>query len=372
MVKGPGVVTGRYGTIGQVFFIEDDFWPLNTTLYVRDFKDSDPRFISYFLRGINFSAYTDKAAVPGVNRNDLHRADVVVPVDIETQREIAGILSAIDNRIDNLRQTNYTLEAIAQALFKSWFVDFDPVRAKAEGREPEGMDAATAALFPSEFEDSELGIIPKGWAINSVSDVATIVRGRSYKSSELSDSNTALVTLKSFNRGGGFRRDGFKPYTGLFKPEQELFEGDCIVAYTDVTQQAELIGRSAVVTPSALYTRLVASLDVGIIRPRIDGMTSVFLSNLLSGDRYVGHIKSYTTGTTVLHLSKDGLPSYKFACPPSNLIEEYSKLAKTIFARQATNIAAQETLAELRDTLLPRLISGKLQIDHECTGSGED
>src|SRR5690606_18802436 len=135
------------------------------------------------------------------------------------RRSGATVLATLDDRIDNLRQTNATLEAIAQALFKSWFVDFDPVRAKAEGREPVGMDAATAALFPSEFEDSELGIIPKGWAINSVSDVATIVRGRSYKSSELSDSNTALVTLKSFNRGGGFRRDGFKPYTGLFKPE---------------------------------------------------------------------------------------------------------------------------------------------------------
>jgi type I restriction enzyme S subunit len=155
----------------------------------------------------------------------------------------------LDDRIELLRQTNATLEAIAQALFKSWFVDFDPVRAKAEGREPEGMDAATAALFPSEFEESELGLIPKGWSIRAVGDVTTITRGRSYKSSELADSDTALVTLKSFNRGGGFRRDGFKPYTGPFKPEQEVFEGDCIVAHTDVTQQAELIGRSALVTP---------------------------------------------------------------------------------------------------------------------------
>src|SRR5690606_8646078 len=86
-------------------------------------------------------------------------------------------LSALDDRIDLLRRTNVTLEAIAQALFKSWFVDFDPVRAKAEGREPEGMDPATVALFPSEFEESELGLIPKGWRIDEIGKAAPCVGG---------------------------------------------------------------------------------------------------------------------------------------------------------------------------------------------------
>ena len=207
MVKGPGVVTGRYGTIGKVFFIEEDFWPLNTTLYVRDFKGNDPRFISYFLRGIDFGAYTDKAAVPGINRNDLHRADVVVPVDVEVQREIAGVLGAIDDRIDNLRQTNTTLESIAQALFKSWFVDFDPVRAKAEGREPEGMDAATAALFPSEFEDSELGPIPKGWQVEQIGKLVRCLGGA-----------TPSTRNESFWQGGTHHWATPKDLSGLPSP----------------------------------------------------------------------------------------------------------------------------------------------------------
>ena len=90
-VKGPGVVTGRYGTLGQVFFVRDDFWPLNTTLYVRDFKGHDPRFISYFLRTLDFSAYSDKAAVPGLNRNHLHQDIVRVP-PLGEQRAIARVL----------------------------------------------------------------------------------------------------------------------------------------------------------------------------------------------------------------------------------------------------------------------------------------
>ncbi|MDR1424447.1 MAG: restriction endonuclease subunit S [Azoarcus sp.] len=127
MVKGPGVVTGRYGTIGKVFFIKDDFWPLNTTLYVKDFKGNAPQFVSYFLRSINFHAYTDKAAVPGVNRNDLHLAEVVFPNDVEEQRAIVRILGALDDKIELNRRINETLEAMARALFKSWFVDFDGV-----------------------------------------------------------------------------------------------------------------------------------------------------------------------------------------------------------------------------------------------------
>jgi type I restriction enzyme S subunit len=152
MVKGPGVVTGRYGTLGQVFYVEDDFWPLNTTLYVRDFKGNDPKFIHYFLKTVDFFAYSDKAAVPGVNRNHLHEAAATIP-PLTIQSEIAGFLGALDDRITLLRETNATLEAIAQALFKSWFVDFDPVRARMEGRAPEGMDEATAALFPSRLAE---------------------------------------------------------------------------------------------------------------------------------------------------------------------------------------------------------------------------
>ncbi|HCX10531.1 MAG TPA: restriction endonuclease subunit S, partial [Hyphomonas sp.] len=169
-VSGPGVVTGRYGTIGQVFYIEEDFWPLNTTLYVRDFKGNNPRFIYYFLQGLNWESFNDKSGVPGVNRNDVHRAIVSI-ADQDTQKAIVGVLSSIDDKIELNRRTNETLEAMAQAIFRDWFVDFGPVHRKMQGEtdptailggliERSAKAAALAALFPDTLDDNEL---PQAW-----------------------------------------------------------------------------------------------------------------------------------------------------------------------------------------------------------------
>jgi type I restriction enzyme S subunit len=176
-VKAPGVVTGRYGTIGKVFYVANDFWPLNTTLYVRKFNGNDPRFISYWLRQIDFLSCSDKAAVPGVNRNDLHTLSVRIP-PLAEQKAIAAVLGALDDKIELNRRMNATLEAMAQALFQSWFVDFDPVRAKLDGRQPTGLDHATAAIFPNEFEDSELGPIPKGWEFRNIGAIGDVICGK--------------------------------------------------------------------------------------------------------------------------------------------------------------------------------------------------
>src|SRR5205807_5345371 len=140
--------------------------PLNTTLFVKDFKGNDPRFVSYLLRTIDFRSCSDKSSVPGVNRNHLHRLRVCVPEPPE-QRAIAHILGTLDDKIELNRRMNETLEAMARALFKSWFVDFDPIRAKAEGRDPT-LPKPLADLFPDSFENSEMGAIPTGWRVESV------------------------------------------------------------------------------------------------------------------------------------------------------------------------------------------------------------
>ncbi|MCA1795309.1 MAG: restriction endonuclease subunit S [Desulfotignum sp.] len=121
-VEGPGVVTGRYGTLGEVFFVQDDFWPLNTALYVQDFKGNDPRFSAYFLKSILAGTLSDKAAVPGINRNDLHARKIVVSTDIGHQKTIAAIISAYDDLIENNRRRIQLLEESARLLFREWFV----------------------------------------------------------------------------------------------------------------------------------------------------------------------------------------------------------------------------------------------------------
>ena len=279
------------------------------------------------------------------------------------QNRIAALLGAVDDRIALLRETNVTLEAIAQALFKSWFVDFDLVHAKQQVIAPAGMDEATMALFPDRLEASKAGLTPKGWRSFTVADVATVTKGKSYSSKDLvAEHETALVTLKSFERGGGFRLDGFKPYSGSYKDEQVVRPGDLIVAYTDVTQAAELIGKPAIVIGVSDHATLVASLDVGIVRPIENRASRQFLYGLFRTASFQAHTLSRTSGTTVLHLSKDAVGSYVFACPPAELIGAFSSVAEPLARRRQVNIDQMRTLATLRDTLLPRLISGRLRL----------
>ena len=322
------------------------------------------RYIFFILRYLRptIEVLAEGSVQKNLYVSTLSNLDVPAP-PLDIQKSLAGILGALDDRITLLRETNATLEAIAQALFKSWFVDFDPVHAKMAGRAPDGMDEATASLFPDSFEESELGVVPGGWRVHKISDVADVVKGKSYSSKELTDNHhTALVTLKSFERGGGFRLDGFKPYIGSYKPTQVVQPGDLIVAYTDVTQAAELIGKPAIVVGVEDHPVLVASLDVGIVRPNAEQVSRQFLYGLFRTESFQNHTFSHTSGTTVLHLAKDGVGSFRFVCPPLALVNAFSEIAEALAERRQTNIDQMRTLATLRDTLLPRLISGQLRL----------
>jgi type I restriction enzyme S subunit len=188
------------------------------------------------------------------------------------------------------------------------------------------------------------------------------VKGRSYKSEELVESDIALVTLKSFNRGGGYRPGGLKPFIGAYKPEQVLEPGEVVIACTDVTQAAEVIGRPAMVRRSPRYKRLVASLDTLIVRPQSGSVTTAFLYLLCITDAFKDHTYAHTTGTTVLHLAKEAVPSFQFSLAPAQLIQTFNLLVASMLSRIEESEIENESLAALRDTLLPKLISGELRV----------
>jgi len=370
-VRANDLIISCSGTVGRVSVIGegDPIGIISQALLILrpDVEKLLPRFLYYFLTSPAGQASLLAASHGAVQLNIAPRAvveKILTPTPrIEEQRAIISVLGSLDDRITLLRETNATLEAIAQALFKSWFVDFDPVRAKMEGRAPEGMDEATAALFPDSFEESELGLVPRGWKTARVADIAEVVKGKSYSSKNLVESHhTALVTLKSFERGGGFRMDGFKPYSGAYKPAQIVMAGDLILAYTDVTQAAELIGKPAIVVGVDEFQTLVASLDVGIIRPNEVVCGKQFLYGLFRTDAFQAHTLAHTSGTTVLHLAKDGVGSYVFPLPNVQLVHSFEEIASAIGERKQTNSDAIRTLTTLRDTLLPRLISGTLRL----------
>lgn len=373
MVKGPGVVTGRYGTIGQVFYIKKDFWPLNTTLYVRDFKGNDPRFISYFLKTLNFDAYSDKGAVPGVNRNHLHEAEVLIP-SLKLQKRIAKILEGLDDSIDTLQRQNTTLEAIAQRLFRSWFVNFDPVHAKAAGQEPEAMSAELAALFPSEFEESAIGLIPKGWTVTTFGDCLTHTIGGDWGKDIADEKYTKAVRVI---RGTDIpdllaSKSGSVParFVQPSKLNQRALHPFDLVIEVSGGSRDQSTGRSLMVTRSMISElggAVVPTSFCRLFRPATQEL-GVILGCRLAWHYKVGNMWGYqvqSTGIanfqTTYFLSND-----KMALPPEELQKKFKEIVAPMLESSYNPVI--RALGQLRDHLLPRLISGKLSLsDAEAT-----
>ncbi|WP_205350659.1 restriction endonuclease subunit S [Vibrio cholerae] len=390
--RGDLVFTQR-GTLGQVALIPEDSKYDRYVVSQSQMKltvnseIADPYFVYSYFRTTEAKTLIERSAivggVPHINLGILKEFKLKLP-PLCVQKRVANISRILDNKITLNRQINQTLEQMAQTLFKSWFVDFDPVmdnaldagnpipdelqhRAEARKavRESEGFKPLpddVRQLFPDAFEESELGWVPKGWVTKQLRDLTVTTKGKSYKSSELAESKTALVTLKSFQRGGGYRLDGLKPYTGKFKPEQEVKAGDLVIAYTDVTQAADIIGKPAIVISDPEFDTLVVSLDVAVVRPN-DSVLKYYLYALAKTPRFQSHTYAHSTGTTVLHLSKDAVPDYQMPLPDMSIIAHYDRTIAPLFESIEKNICSSRTLTKLRDTLLPKLISGELRLD---------
>jgi len=345
-VKGPGVVTGRYGTLGKVFFVREDFWPLNTTLYVRDFKGNDARFISYFLTGLDYLAYSDKAAVPGLNRNHLHLARVRVPSDVGEQRAIAYVVGTLDDKIELNRRMSETLEAMARTLFKSWFVDFDPVRAKAEGRDPD-LPKSLADLFPDCFEDSELGDIPKGWQVESLDTVARFLNGLALqKYPPTGDRSLPVVKIAQLRAGS---TKGADRASADIAADYVVQDGDILFSWS-----------------GSLECVLWAS-GPGALNQHLFKVTSERYPNwfcYLGVHHHLDDFRHIAAGkaTTMGHIQRHHLTDAKLVIPPPTLVKAIDTVLAPIVESTWRRAVESRTLSSLRDTLLPKLISGELRV----------
>jgi len=377
----PGVIVGRKGAYRGIHYSSIPFYVIDTAFYVSPKIDINLKWAYYSLLTQDINGMDSGSAIPSTSRDDFYALQAKVPPRL-TQDLIVEYLDALNDKIELNRKMNETLECMAQALFKSWFVDFDPVidkalsagnpipeplQKRASARQALGdkrkpLPADHAKHFPNRFVFSdEMGWVPEGWDVVQMKETALVVKGTSYKSSELADSSTALVTLKSFQRGGGYRLDGLKPYTGKYKPEQEVVAGDLVVAFTDVTQAADVIGKPAMVIDDARFDHLVVSLDVAVVRPSI-GRHKYFLYGEAQTDRFQRHTHSYSTGTTVLHLGKNAVPDYFLLMPDEKLLNRYIDIVEPSYQKTNKNIGQLRELEKTRDVLLPKLLSGELQI----------
>lgn len=262
------------------------------------------------------------------------------------QRRIASILSSLDRKIELNNKINADLEEMAQAIFKNWFVDFEPFK---DGK----------------FVDSELGMIPEGWKVISLNEILDNVSGYSYKGSELQSSNIAMATIKNFERKGGFKTEGYKEIVISKKIKETQFVNmfDVLVAHTDLTQNAEIVGNPAIVLSKGGYEKLIMSMDLTKVISKIDGVTNGLLYCILSTSRFKEHALGYVNGTTVLHMSKKAVPEYTCAFPKDiNQIRDLCITLDSIYKRMAVTYDENSRLSLLRDTLLPRLMSGELEV----------
>jgi type I restriction enzyme S subunit len=292
------------------------------------------------------------AVFDSLNVRDLPRFEVPIP-PLPEQRAIAHMLGTLDDKIELNRQMNQTLEQIAAALFKSWFVDFDPVRAKAEGRQPEGMDAATAALFPDQLVESEIGEIPEGWRVGRLEDLAHAAR--SYLNPlDYPNESFSHYSLPAFDAG----RMPIAEMGSAIK-SSKLVVPDGAVLISKLNPHTPRVWLPA--DPGSL--RRLASTEFLVTQPH-DPVHLPFLYALVISAEFTQRMQGMVTGTTG---SRQRVPpsavlGMTLVMPPSRLIEAYSNLMGPVYQQVLANLEQAATLAQLRDTLLPRLLSGELRV----------
>ena len=311
----------------------------------------DTDFLKFYLSSTDVidylkSTFISGAAIPRVVLRDFKKAEISIP-PITSQRNITSVLNALENRIFLLRETNATLEAIAQALFKSWFVDFDPVRAKMEGRAPEGMDEATAALFPDALEESELGWVPKGWQICALDEIATYLNGLAQqKFPPTGTDDLPVIKIAQLRKGD---TAGADRAARSLKQDYVIQNGDVLFSWSGSLEVEIWCGGEG-----ALNQHLFK-----VTSSRYPKWFYYFWTrHHLEHFRQVAASKATTMG----HIQRSHLSAAKVSVPSLEVLNMGNELLEPLVNRVVENRLQAQTLSTLRDTLLPRLISGQLRL----------
>lgn len=324
----PILTIGRSGNVGKPYFYEEA-WAHNTTLYVDDFKGNDPKFLYYLCQTMPFANFGGGSAVPTLNRNHIHPLETKIPVKVEDQRRIASILSSLDRKIDLNNKINADLEEMAQAIFKNWFIDFEPFK---DGK----------------FVDSELGMIPEGWKVGTIGD---ITKNKSAKVKERNDVKvlSPVTTGELVLSEEYFTKQVFSSSIAKYKI---VNKGD--FAYNPARVNIGSLGRNefdfdGCVSPVYVFFSV------------LDGYENYF-DLFRKTDFFKDSVASLAIGGVRQSLSYDDLSSIEVIIPSENAVEEfnnlYNQMKKTIKANKLEN----SRLSLLRDTLLPRLMSGEIEV----------
>jgi type I restriction enzyme S subunit len=330
LASGPGVILGRKGAYRGIEFSHAPFFVIDTAYYVVPKSEFDMRWLYYAIKHHKLGEIDDGSPIPSTTRSAVYVRDFDVP-PLAEQKAIAAVLGALDDKIELNRRMNATLEAMARALFQSWFVDFDPVRAKLDGRKPIGMDAATAALFPEHFDHKAEGVVPTGWNLKRWGDIATLEYGKSIR--DYRESN-GKYRVWGTNGPIGFHEEALCNSAGIVIGRKGAYRG---VHYSP---------EPFFVIDTAFYLKPKVPLDL-----------KWAYYELLQFD-----INSMDSGSAIPSTSRDDFYGIPVIVPPPAIQDAFGKIVGGWFAKVFANDHESRTLATLRDTLLPKLLSGELSL----------
>jgi type I restriction enzyme S subunit len=341
------------GLLGSTLFVPQDAYFLHNQrlglINQLSASETDKGFLYYLFNTHGVRAQIRATAIGTKVRHTspsrIYEVQVCLP-PLPTQRRIAGILSAYDDLIENNTRRIALLEEMAQLLYREWFVHY-----RFPGHE--GV----------EMVESELGMIPEGWEATNLGKYVSVDKGLSYKGKYLTDDGIPMVNLKCISAGGGFQRQGTKPYSGEYKPRHIVNPGDIVFANTDLTQAGNVIGSPAIVPNIETKSDLIISHHLYAVRIKKESpVTPCFVYHVLLDYKFKSFAKGHASGTTVLGLRRDSVYQFRFAVPPDWLLEQFESAIAPIYQVTETYEQQNETLRRTRDLLLPRLVSGEVDV----------
>lgn len=302
-------------------------------------ENTDPLFLFYLLKynKDKIEGMGSGTTFKEVSGNTMKNIVVSVPRDKSVQKKIADILSSIDDKIEENERINNNLRQQISTLCNAWLNDYVPFG----------------------------GVCPDDWELTPLASIAKFISGYSYKGTELQDSNIAMATIKNFDRKGGFKLDGYKEIvpSSKLKSEHHVELFDTLVAHTDLTQNAEVIGNAEPVLSFSGYDDIIFSMDVVKVIPNSPSISKFLIAAMLQTQKFKDHCLGYVNGTTVLHLSKKALPEYLLRLPHDfTVIQPLDDAVSSMYQQMALNIDESVRLAALRNSLLPKLMSGEIDV----------
>jgi type I restriction enzyme S subunit len=350
LAPGPGVILGRKGAYRGVQYSRDPFFVIDTAYYVLPKRELEMRWLYYAIKHYKLGEIDDGSPIPSTTRAAVYMLDFDVP-PLGEQRAIAHILGTLDDKIELNRRMSETLEAMARALFKSWFVDFEPVRARAEGRDP-GLPRPLADLFPDRLVDSGLGEIPEGWEVEPLIDLIEVNPTRRLRKGDIAP---YLDMANMPTRGHAPDEVIERP----FGSGMRFINGDTLVAR--ITPCLEN-GKTAFVDFLQEGQVGWGSTEYIVLRPKPPLPEELAYCLARSKGFRDFAIQSMTGSSGRQRVPAESLAHFQLAVPPRVLAESFGRLVTPLFARASAAVRESRTLAAMREALLPRLISGELRV----------